>query len=179
MLANVEIQLSTRERFLYQTHYVICASIIVELNKRKSAYSHLETRFGFMTRKNMTHEDLIIARKQFQEIYSHDIEEEFVKFSDFISKEKLKMIKSSGIGHISPNVETALRIMLSIPISNCSTERSFSMLKRIINRLRSSISDNNLSGLSLLTIQNDFTQKISFDDIIEQFALVNSRKKPM
>lgn len=138
-----------------------------------------------MCSKNMTNEDIKSAAKQFLEIYSNDVDEEFseefLQFSHFLSndlksEEKLKMIKSFGIEHTFPNVETALRIMLSIPITNCSSERSFSVLKRIKNRLRSSISEKNLSGLSLLTIESDLTGKISFDDIIEQFALVKSRK---
>lgn len=33
--ASVSVQLTSREKFLYETHYVICDSIIVELNKRK------------------------------------------------------------------------------------------------------------------------------------------------
>lgn len=185
---SANVQLSPREKFLYQTHYVICDSIIMELNKRKHAYSFLESRFGFMCSKSMSREDIKDAAKQFFEIYSDDIDEEFseefVQFSHFISKEvkteeKLKMIKSLKIEHTFPSVETAFRIMLSIPITNCSSERSFSVLKRIKNRLRSRISEKNLSGLSLLTIESDLTGKISFDDIIEQFALAKSRKKPM
>lgn len=76
--ATIEIELSDRERFQYQTHYVICDSIITELSERKKAYSLLESRFGFMCSKTMTNDDIECAAKNFQEIYSADIDEEFM-----------------------------------------------------------------------------------------------------
>lgn len=167
---------------------MICDSIITELSERKKAYSLLESRFGFMCSKTMTNDDIECAAKNFQEIYSADIDEEFMseflQFNNFVSNdlkthEKLKMIKSLGIGHTFPNVETALRMMLSIPITNCSSERSFSALKRIKNRLRSTLSIKNLSGLSILAIESDLTENLSFDDVVEEFASAKSRKMPM
>jgi len=38
-----------------------------------------------------------------------------------------------------PNVDTALRMFLCMPIANCSGERSFTALKRVKNSLRSTI----------------------------------------
>lgn len=183
-----EVTFSEREHFLYQVHYVICDSIITELEKRKSAYALLESRFGFMCIKNMPEQTIKECAKVFQGTYSEDIEEEFpdefLQFNNFVSDtlkpvDKLKMIKSLGIGHTFPNVETALRIMLSIPITNCSSERSFSALKRIKNRLRSCLSQNKLSGLALLAIESDITNRLQFDDIIEDFANYKARKRPI
>lgn len=35
--------------------------------------------------------------------------------------------------------------------------------------MRSSLSENKLSGLSLLAIESDITEKLDFDDIIDEF----------
>lgn len=122
----------------------------------------------------------------FQETYCDDIEDdfpnEFLQFNAFISKDlkpidKLKEIKSLGIENTFPNVETALRIMLAVPVTNCSSERSFSALKRIKNCLRSSLSENKLSGLALLAIESDITEKVNFYEIIEEFASRKMRRK--
>lgn len=53
-----EVKLSEREKFLYQVHYAICDSLVVELEKRKSAYAIVESRFGFMCNKSMTDEKI-------------------------------------------------------------------------------------------------------------------------
>ena len=177
--------LSEREHFLYNVHYVICDSIIAELDKRRSVYAFLESRFGFICNRTMSDDKIKMSAKEFQNIYSDDIEEEFVdeylQFNTFTNGlnlvDKFKIIKTLNIGHTFPNVETALRIVLSIPISNCSSEHSFSALKRIKNRLRSSISQTKLTGLALLAIENDVTNRLKFDDIIEDFANLKARKK--
>ena len=47
-----------------------------------------------------------------------------------------------------PNVEIALRMYLVLMISNCSAERSFSKMKLIKNRLRTSVVNKRLSHLA-------------------------------
>lgn len=184
--SSKNVELSCREKFLFQTHYVICDSLISALEKRKCAYVSLESIFGFMCNENLSELNIKESAKKFHDIYSEDIEEEFpdefLQFNEFVTKDlqpiqKLKLIKSLNIEQTFPNVEVALRIMLSIPISNCSSERSFSVLKRIKNRMRSSLSQNKVSGLSLLAIESDITTKLDFNDIIDEFARRKSRKK--
>jgi len=51
-----------------------------------------------------------------------------------------------------PIVGIVLKLYLTLPVSNCEGERSFSTLSRIKNNLRSSICQNHLSALSLLSI---------------------------
>ena len=47
-----------------------------------------------------------------------------------------------------PNVSIVLRIYLSLMVTNCSGERSFSKLKRIKNEQRTSLGQNKLNYLS-------------------------------
>ena len=61
-------------------------------------------------------------------------------------------------------------------ISNCSGERSFSVLKRVKNQLRSSMGQKRLNSLALLCIEKELLEKIDTDDIIKSFALSKSRK---
>lgn len=76
---------------------------------------------------------------------------------------------------IAPNAAIAFRIMLTIPVSVASTERSFSKLKLIKNYLRSTMSQERLSGLAVLSIDHDILKNISVEDIIENFATVKAR----
>jgi len=75
-----------------------------------------------------------------------------------------------------PNVETILRIFLSIPCTNCSSERSFSVLKKIKTRLRSTLTQERLDNLGLLSIESDLTSSLIFEGIINDFALKKSKK---
>ena len=75
-----------------------------------------------------------------------------------------------------PNVEIALRMYLVLMISNCSAERSFSKMKLIKNRLRTSMCNDRLSHLFLMSIEVDILREIDFEDLINEFARKKARK---
>ena len=50
-----------------------------------------------------------------------------------------KLIKENGLESAYPNVNIVLRIHLSLMVTNCSGERSFSKLKRVKNEQRTSL----------------------------------------
>ena len=181
------VTLTDRDFFKTQCHNVICDSLITELKKRKDAYLEIDNRFSFLM-KNDCSESLKEDAKKFQTLYSSDIDEEFVdeayQFFHFLSgdtsspEEKLRIIRSQNIVHTFPNIDIALQILLTMPISNCSSERSFSVLKRIKNRLRSTVKQENLASLSLLSIESDLTSTLDFEDVINVFASKKARKRP-
>ncbi|ESN94529.1 hypothetical protein HELRODRAFT_68916 [Helobdella robusta] len=88
-----------------------------------------------------------------------------------------QLIVVGGLQCTFPNVETLLRIFLIIPISNATGERSFSVLKRIKNYLRNSISQCKLGDLSILCIESKETLEYDFNAHIDSFAKLKSRKK--
>jgi hypothetical protein len=75
-----------------------------------------------------------------------------------------------------PNVSIALRIYMFLMVSNCSGERSFSKMALIKSKLRSTMTDSRLTALELLSIENDVLSTLSFEDIIDTFAMIKSRK---
>jgi len=76
----------------------------------------------------------------------------------------LVFIRKNYLKDIYPYVDTALRILLCIPVSNCSTEESFSVLKLIKSYLRSNIGDERLSAIANMNIEADVTTAINYDD---------------
>jgi hypothetical protein len=76
-----------------------------------------------------------------------------------------------------PNISIALRIILTIPVTSASAERSFSKLKLIKTYLRNTMTQNKLSGLAMLSIENEMATELDFDSIIDAFAAKKSRKK--
>ena len=95
------------------------------------------------------------------------------------SKESLihKFIIDHGLKKAFPNVEDTFRIYLSLMISNCTGERTFSKLSRIKNELRSTMTHNRLNNLSLMSIERDILNEINFDEAVETFATKKVRKK--
>ena len=64
---------------------------------------------------------------------------------------------------VFPNIETVLRICLSMICSNCSEERSFSKLDLIKNHFRSTMKDVRFSVLSIMNIKVKVLNMIEFD----------------
>ncbi|XP_026460290.1 uncharacterized protein LOC113361170 [Papaver somniferum] len=75
-----------------------------------------------------------------------------------------------------PNAWIAYRILLTIPVTVASAERSFSKLKLILSYLRSTMSEERLIGLSMLAIETDMVMQVDFKVILNDFASRNVRK---
>ena len=74
-----------------------------------------------------------------------------------------------------PNVDISLRIFLTLMVTNCPAERSFSKLKHKNNPNRTTMRQEKLDSLNLLMIEADLLRKINFDDIIKDIASHISR----
>jgi hypothetical protein len=75
-----------------------------------------------------------------------------------------------------PTTVVALRILLTLPVSVASGERSFSKLKLIKHYLRSSISQTKLRNLSLISIESTLAATLDYTSIINEFAKVKVRR---
>jgi hypothetical protein len=80
---------------------------------------------------------------------------------------------------IFPNVEIAMRIFLSMMVTNASGERSFSKLKFIKNDLRNRMTQPRSNNFSSMCIENYILENIDFDYNIHDFATSKCRKTPM
>jgi len=74
------------------------------------------------------------------------------------------------------NIFVAARIFLAIPPTVAAGERGFSTLKFIKNTLRSTMSQDRLNSLGILSINADVAMALSFDDLIDEFASQKVRK---
>lgn len=75
-----------------------------------------------------------------------------------------------------PYLTLTLRFFLTICVSVASCERSFSKMKLIKNYLRSTMSQSRLSDLAVLSIEHELTRQIDFDDVIDLFATMKTRR---
>lgn len=92
-------------------------------------------------------------------------------------KQTLKYLKIHDLIGNFPNIYISIRILLTLPVSVATGERSFSKLKIIENYLRSSMTQERLSGLSLISIEHEIANSLNIDDFISDFAKKIARKK--
>ena len=102
----------------------------------------------------------------------------FDKYSVKQHRKGMEYIRKCSEGlFVKQNVEVALRIYLVMMVSNCSGERSFSKLNLIKDRLRSSMKQERLVHLSLMSIESDILRELNYDDLINTFAASKARKE--
>ena len=75
-----------------------------------------------------------------------------------------------------PNAWITYRILLTISVTVASAEISFSKLKLIKSYLRSTMSQERLNGLAMLSIEKDLADKFDYSSLIETFAAKNARR---
>ena len=75
-----------------------------------------------------------------------------------------------------PNVWIAYRILLTIPVTVAFAERSFSKLKLIKSYLRSTMSQERLNGLAIVSIEKEILKQINCNSIISDFLAKNTRR---
>jgi hypothetical protein len=72
------------------------------------------------------------------------------------------------------NIYAIFTVLITMPVSSPSSERSFSAMCRIKNCLRATMGDERLSNLSLLHIHR--TRNLSLEDVINKFAVRKNRR---
>lgn len=100
------------------------------------------------------------------------------KKTRFSHGELYKIIIEDELHCAFPSVEIAFRIFLTLMVTNCTAERSFSRLKCIKNPNRTSMVQSRLDALSLLNMEAELLRQINFEDLIKEFAICKSRRKP-
>ena len=75
-----------------------------------------------------------------------------------------------------PNAWIAYRLLLTIPVTVACAERSFSKLKLIKSYLRSTMSQDRLNDLAMLSIEKDLAEKLEYSCLIDTFAAKNARR---
>ena len=95
-------------------------------------------------------------------------------------KEDVSTVPSSAIEarcachvDIYPNVYILLTILGTLPVSTATSERSFSTMRRLETYLRSSIGNERMTGLALLSIHKD--RQTDREKIMNNFVASSNR----
>jgi hypothetical protein len=69
-----------------------------------------------------------------------------------------------------PNLFIALRIVLTLPVSVASGERSFSKLKLIKTYLKTSMTQERFNDLGLLAMEKEMCESLELSDVTDELA---------
>ncbi|CAG9822032.1 unnamed protein product [Phaedon cochleariae] len=87
-------------------------------------------------------------------------------FAELDHIQTLQIIHENELEKIYPNIDIALRIFFSVPVTSASCERSFSKLKLVNSFLRSSIGQERLTDMAILSIEKETAASVDFEDEI-------------
>ena len=88
----------------------------------------------------------------------------------------LTFMHDNKLTEIYPNMWIALRISATQAVTVASSERSFSKLKLVKTYLRSTMGQERLSGLAIISINHIISKQLSYDDVIDDFAARKTRR---
>lgn len=74
---------------------------------------------------------------------------------------------------IFPSVYTLFQVAITLPVTSATCERSFSIMRIILNWLRLSMDKERFSALGLLFIEKDI--EINLEDVIDKYASKNRK----
>ena len=122
----------------------------------------------------------MLTRNDKCDIDAMELTEEIMTLKVLTSEDKpeklLEFVHTNGMSGTFPNFLIAVRILLTIPVSVASSERSFSKLRLIKNYLRSTMCEDRLSNLAILSIENEISNELNVSELIAQFAKNKARK---
>jgi len=145
------------------------------------AYSNIYSLFGFLHKlESLGSDEIEAAAAKLVSVYKDDLDQtlgtELVQFSAFVNHcleeendktSRHRFLFKLLVVDTFPNVEIMLRMYLVFTVTNCSRERSFSKLKFIMNRLRTTMTNERLSHSTLMSIEYNNLRQIDFTKLIK------------
>ena len=69
-----------------------------------------------------------------------------------------------------PTVIKLLQLAMTISVTSAKCERTFSTLKRVKSYLRSTMTEERLANLAILSIERDCTDQLDHDEVLKEFS---------
>ncbi|VFQ67116.1 unnamed protein product [Cuscuta campestris] len=190
-LSSEEVSFKTEENFRVNFFSYVVDKAISSLEMRFEQFKDYERLFGFL----FPHKLSGIEEKELK-MFCHQLENalKFEERSDIDDEELYMELKSFNtlqtsefsnpidvLKHLKElryhqNAFIAYRILLIVLETMASAERSFFKLKLLKSYLLSTVSQERLSGLAAIAIENEILKSIDCEDVINQFALKNARR---
>lgn len=84
--------------------------------------------------------------------------------------------KNDGWKDLFPEVVTFLRLFLTLPVTTCTAERSFSCLRRLKTFLRSTMKQERLNHVAVLHCHRECAEAIDIENVCNTFVARNEMR---
>lgn len=142
-----------------------------------------------LIKQEVTNDDLINLSNIFGVDFNDlDAEIRLLKSNCSIGKDNIntcddliKWLADYGTGRdiIFQNIFKILKEFMTIPVTSCSCERTFSKLNFIKTKLRSTMQQDRLDALLTISIEQESAYNINIDDVIEHFKILKPVNRRM
>ncbi|KAL6481128.1 hypothetical protein MHYP_G00092080 [Metynnis hypsauchen] len=161
----IDLMLSELERRFSRRNCDIMNSIQA-LNPQKDAFLKETTLFSFARLYDSNIDDLGHELHQFRRILDRKKQTGMQRPSSTV--ELIQFIEPYK--EVFFELYRLCKIAVAIPVSTASCERSFSTLKLVKTYLRSTMNDERLSNLGVLSIESKRAKALSLDSFVDRFA---------
>lgn len=182
------------DQFLTLEYYKVLDNMMAQMKWRFEKLSNIANDFQFLSGHSLSVTPVETLKKYAADLvikYNEDIDPEIINEIEFFKYQAkailpelqnatalniLNAIKKYELDSTCPNLMIVYRLFLTMPVTVASGERSFSKLKLTKTYLRSTMLQKRLTNSAILSIENEITKNIDFEDVIEDFASKKSRK---
>ncbi|KAK0140154.1 Zinc finger MYM-type protein 1 [Merluccius polli] len=190
-------RLSDGEHYFRVNVFYGCLDVIIQqLSHRFVSLNRTAQLFEAIHPNTLQHakdEELYEAARRLSDHYCRDIDSSFAgqlvsfrtcfkeqisRHTSVISLAKLLIVDNPAVTSAFSEVCSAFLLFLTIPVSVATAERSFSKLKLIKSYLRSTMAQERLFGLAILSIENERARKLDISQIVNDFAERKARRMP-
>jgi len=122
---------------------------------------------------------VVLTKDEKSDVDANELYVELKFLQDFIPKENMgpvEILKFLKRHDCFPNASIAYRVLLTIPVTVASAERSFSKLKLLKSYLRSTMTQQRLNDLATIALESGLLEKIDYEHIIEDFISRNTKR---
>ena len=183
---------SAEELFRISYFLPVVDQAISSLTTRFEQYQSYQQNFGFLftseTLQSLDDTSLksscdnlgaVLTKDGKSDVDANDLYVELKFLQDFIPKENMgpvEILKFLKRHDCFPNASIAYRVLLTIPVTVASAERSFSKLKLLKSYLRSTMTQQRLNDLAIIALESGLLEKIDYEHIIEDFISRNTKR---
>ena len=183
---------SAEELFRISYFLPVVDQAISSLTTRFEQYQSYQQNFGFLftseTLQSLDDTSLksscdnlgaVLTKDGKSDVDANELYVELKFLQDFIPKENMgpvEILKFLKRHDCFPNANIAYRVLLTIPVTVASVERSFSKLKLLKSYLRSTMTQQRLNDLATIAFESGLLEKIDYEHIIEDFISRNTKR---